>query len=119
MGTHYDVGVDLGNIRDRGFTFDYVSSPYRCEGGRPAKIHWAADTPGRTSVKFQLRSAATQAGLSAAAWRGPSGPDSYYRKPGSRIRKLTEGKWIQYRAVFDTFNGAASPVLDGVEIDFK
>ena len=29
------------------------------------------------------------------------------------------GKWIQYRAIFDTDNGSNSPILKEVEISFE
>jgi hypothetical protein len=29
------------------------------------------------------------------------------------------GKWLQYKATLDTFNGANSPILSAVEITMK
>jgi len=119
IGAHYDVGVDLGNIRDRSFIFDYVSSPHNCNGKRPVAVRWDAYLPPRTSLKFQLRSAATKEALPNAVWMGPEGPSSLYTVSESRVQSLPEGAWLQYRAVFDTFNGANSPVLDTVEVTFE
>lgn len=116
-GVHYDVGMDIGHIRDRSFQFDYVSSPYPLDGKRPVSISWIAQTPARTTVRFQLRVAATEGELGSAAWRGPGGVGTYYSESGAPISKESgEGRWLQYRAILDTFNGAASPILDRVEI---
>jgi len=121
VGAHYDMGVDIGNIRDRSLTFDYMSSPRDCEGKRPSALRWDAQLPPRTALKFQLRSAATREALRNAAWTGPDGLNSFYTAPGpvKGLKGLPEGAWLQYRAVFDTFNGANSPVLDTVEITFE
>ncbi len=116
VGAHYDVGVDLGHIRDRGFEFVYVSSPFRAGGRRPVHLTWWGETPHRSSIRFQLRTASTLAGLRRSEWRGPEGPGSFFVKRSQDIRGVPAGEWIQYRAVFASDNGAYSAVLDGVEI---
>jgi hypothetical protein len=119
VGVHYDVGIDIGHIRDRGFLYHYLSSPFNTNGKRPVEINWRADTPYKTSIKFRLRSAASKEKLNKATWYGPDGPDSYYVMSGSNIHHLKDGKWIQYQAIFDTDNGAYSPVLEAVEITLR
>jgi hypothetical protein len=119
IGAHYDVGVDLGHIKDRGFLFSYLSSPYQAKGKQAIQIHWTAETPRRTAVKFQLRVAASQEALSQAHWMGPEGAGSYFTRPGTIINNIPGGEWIQYRAVLDTDNGASSPVLSAVEVTLK
>lgn len=119
VGAHYDVGVDLGNIKDRGFLFSYISSPHKINGKRPIKINWAAETPHRTSIKFQIRVANSKEMLERAIWLGPGGAGTFFTKPNTPIRNIPSGKWIQYRAIFDTDNGAYSPILSAVEITLK
>ncbi len=117
IGVHYDIGVDIGHIRDRSFIFDYVSSAHQCIEGKPSRITWAAQTPHRTSVRFQVRSASNREALEKSLWCGPSGPGSFFNSPGGEIRDVSKGDWIQYRAFLDTFNGAQSPILDTVTIE--
>ena len=119
VGVHYDVGIDLGHIRDRDFIYEYVSSPYNCGKKQPKTLRWVAKSPNQTSVKFQLRSANTEKDLASATWMGPEGKDSYYVSSDSQIKKNKTGKWIQYKIIIDTDNGAYSPVIDLVEISFK
>jgi hypothetical protein len=119
VGVHYDMGIDLGHIRNRGYIYEYTSSSYFCGDRQPIHITWTGRTPRYTSLKFQLRSAESESELAAVSWMGPGGSESYYLKPGSKIENLNSGKWIQYKVIFDTDNGAYSPVLDMVEIQFR
>ena len=118
-GVHYDIGVDLGHIRDRSFEFDYVSAPYQADGKRVAAVHWQATTPGNTAVRFQLRASTTRNGLEKAAWVGAEGKNSYFTQtPSLAEGPALSGNWFQYRAVLDTVNGATSPVLSQVRVTF-
>jgi hypothetical protein len=119
VGVHYDVGIDLGHIVDRGFVYEYISSKYQTGQKSASKISWEADTPVKSSVKFQLRSANSADSLDQAKWYGPNGSDSFYSVSGSEIKNLAKKEWIQYRILFDTDNGAYSPILHSVEIQFK
>ena len=119
VGVHYDVGVDIGHIRDRGFIFEYISSPFQTNGKPPIKINWDAETPQKTSIKFQVRVAGSKKALEKAKWLGPEGPDSYFLKQNSLLKNFASGEWIQYKAIFDTDNGAYSPILEQVEITLK
>jgi len=118
VGVHYDVGMDLGHIRNRGFEFVYTSSPHEFRL-RPEYLDWQATTPAHTAIRFQVRVAHQQQELPKAEWWGPQGPESYYDNANIRLEGLPEGHWIQYRAIFDTGNGAISPVLDRVRMTFK
>jgi len=119
VGAHYDVGVDLGHIRDRGFIFEYVSSPYRAYSKRPYQLTWEGETPHRTAIKFQLRVSNSKESLENAAWLGPEGPGSYFMKHEKSLKNIPAGEWIQYKAIFDIDNGAYSPILSEVKISFK
>ncbi|MDQ7011441.1 MAG: hypothetical protein Q9M29_06430, partial [Mariprofundaceae bacterium] len=104
---------------DRGFQFDYLSSPYEMGDRKPLWIDWEAQTPHRTSVKFQVRVADTRQALAKAPWLGPRGKGSFFNQKKSSLKHLPAGRWLQYRAVLDTFNGVHSPILEAVEIGFE
>jgi hypothetical protein len=119
VGVHYDVGIDLGHISDRGFIYEYISSAFYAENKNPDEIAWKAKISPRTAIRFQIRSAESKEKLNSASWMGPKGINSYYTAPGSKIEKLNGGAWLQYKVIFDTNNGACSPVLEMVEILFQ
>ena len=118
-GVHYDGGVDLGNIRDRGLKFDYISSPHQYGGDRaPRRIDWTAQTPHGSKVRMQVRTAASESQLANAKWVGPKGENSSYESPGA-IKARKGDSWIQYRAILVSPNGGVSPALDKVTIGFE
>jgi hypothetical protein len=119
-GTHFRKSTDeIGHIYNRGYLFDYISSPYNYRTKQPLWISWKAEVPHRSRVKFQLRVAKTRAALENAPWTGPNGQGSYFKSRNSSLKHLPKGSWMQYRAVLDTYNGVHSPVLDSVEIAFE
>ena len=119
VGAHYDVGVDLGHIRDRKFEFEYTSSPHNSGGKKPVRLRWHGETPGQTSIKFQLRMADSKEALKKAEWLGAEGKGSFFPEREQSVTSLPAKKWLQYKAILNTGNGASSPVLDEVEILFQ
>jgi FG-GAP-like repeat len=119
VGAHYDVGIDIGDIKDRSFLYAYYSSPFNAKRMQPTQISWQVLTPPKTSMKFQIRFADTQDDLKSARWIGPKGEQSFYTNAPAEILNVPAGKWIQYKAVFDTYNSANCPTLEQVEIKFK
>jgi hypothetical protein len=119
IGVHYDVGVDLGHIENRSFVHQYTSSPYAAGNHSPVRIQWTAETPHKSSIKFQLRGASSKEDLKGSQWLGPGGADAYYTKTDSPVKNISGAKWLQYRVFFDTDNGAYSPILDEVVITFE
>ena len=118
IGVHYDMGMDLGHIRNRGFKWEYRSSTHAYSGVTPSSIDWRAEMPGGTSIKFQIRTASSEDDLESSDWIGSGGAGTYFTRRNSPI-PVTDGSWIQYRATIDTVNGATSPVLDEVLIEFE
>ena len=118
IGSHLDAMVDAGNIYDRKYAWDYVSAPVEATPGQAFdRLNWQAATELGTGVKFQVRSAASPAGLAQAAWSGPEGADSFYTASGTRLAGVKpENRWLQYRAVLTSPDGANSPRLSEVEI---
>jgi hypothetical protein len=115
VGPHNDAGVDLGNIWDRTFKFDYLSSPFELDGKQPIQLDWVALEPSKSKIRFQLRVAMTREDLAGARWLGENGEGSTYENSGTPLT-LPEGRWLQYRAILDTENGGYSPILEAVEI---
>lgn len=116
-GTHWLSVADVGNVRDRSDDFDYVSRPYDAgEGARFTKLLWKAITPAKTQIKFQLRCAADRGALLKSPWIGPQGEGTFYRQPGLILPQI--GRWIQYKAILSSPNGANSPVLDSVIVQY-
>lgn len=73
--------------------------------------------PQKTDIKFQLRSAATQEGLSTATWYGPTSTSDYYTNTGTNINPVHYGhRWIQYKAFFSTEDVSKTPILHDVTI---
>ncbi len=71
-----------------------------------------------TDIKFQLRSAATEGGLSSATWYGPTGTGDYYTTTGTAINDVHDGdRWIQYKAYF-TSPGDNTPTLSDITITY-
>lgn len=118
VGAHYDMGIDIGNIKDRTMQYFYASSPHKTNGKDPISLKWEGEALHYSSLKFQLRSADSEESLYNAEWGGPLGSDSYYTDKNNSLVGVS-GEWIQYRALFDTGNGANSPVLNSVEITFE
>ncbi len=112
------MGVDIGNINDRTTKYFYASSPYKTNGLNPISLKWEREAPHHTSLKLQLRTADSEESLYNTEWSGPSGSGSYYTDKNNTLVDVS-GEWIQYRAQFDTGNGANTPVLNSVEITFE
>jgi hypothetical protein len=121
IGVHLDAMVDAGNIYDRKYEWDFLSAPLEAPQGTTfARLEWKAETGLGTGVKFQVRSAATRAGLGKAVWVGPEGPASYYTEPGSILAGAGRDRpWLQYRAVLTSPDGGNSPVLTEVALECK
>ena len=118
IGSHIDAMVDAGNTYNRKHEWDYVSSPIEAAKDTGfARLQWKADALVGTGVKFQVRTAASQDALAKAAWSGPSGAGSYYDVSGSALAGVdAKHRWLQYRAVFYSHDGANSAILSEVEI---
>jgi hypothetical protein len=64
-------------------------------------IFFTIAEPSGTDIKFQIRTAATQGGLSSATWYGPTGTGDYYTTSGGAINTVHDGdRWVQYKAYF-------------------
>jgi hypothetical protein len=79
-------------------------------------ISFTINEPSGTNIQFQLRSAATEGGLSSATWYGPTGTTDYYTTSGTAINSVHDGdRWIQYKAYFSS-PGDSTPKLSDITI---
>jgi len=120
-GPHFFTFCDVGNIYDRSDRYDYISPPF--DGGRPVKLSrvlWQAETPFRTGIELQVRTAATRRQLASSPWTGPDGANSYYRVSGARPKRPGSAhRWLQYKASLISPNSANTPLLKSVSIEFE
>jgi hypothetical protein len=56
---------------------EFVTVMQPTEKSFPNKLSWLAAQPSGTDLRFQLRSARTEAALADAPWQGPEGADAY------------------------------------------
>ena len=117
-GTHMSNMMDPGNL-DRKLEETYLSAPLQAPtGARFTRLHWKADCPFGTGVRFQIRAGAGSSEIGAARWEGPRGPDSYFTEPGALLPETIQGqRWIQYRAVLSTPDGGNTAVLQEVSLE--
>ena len=85
-------------------------------------IHLKATVPKKTSLKIQVRSAASLVALSSAAWRGPTSTSDFYilssATTSAPLNKAHNGdRYVQYRATFSHDFGN-TPVLDRLEVRY-
>ena len=119
LGPHGMVGVNPGNIMDRGPEELYLSSSIQLlSGASISSISWEADVPAKTWVKAQLRSADTEDGLQAAPWRGPTGDGSWYEN-GQRPQATESEGWLQYRLALGATNSLSTPRVRRVDVQYE
>ena len=119
-GAHLLMTVDAGNIYDRGNRYEYVSRPFDAgAGSQLQEISWRGETPFRTRLDFQVRTAASQEELANAPWTGPNGGDTAFTAPGSRLAETPpDHRWVQYKAGLVSPDSVNTPVLRSVTIEY-
>ena len=82
-------------------------------------ISFTIDEPSATNIQFQIRTAATEAGLSTATWYGPTGTGDYYTTSGTDTNPVHDGdRWVQYKAYFSG-PGDDTPTLNDTSITYS
>ena len=131
--SHHSISTDLGSVYTRRPLHTYTSQIHTSASATPTylSLSWTAKIPKKTSLKFQVRSAVTTAGLATATWFGPTSSSDYYKTNTSTfpnpttnstgtfsLNKIYNGhRYIQYRAIFEQgYDFTNTPVLDTVEI---
>jgi len=117
MGPHDLVGVDIGNIYDRGPEEYFVSSPIEIRDRKcVTKIGWEASVPVKTWVRATLRAADSLEELESKPFLGPvATKDSWYENAGevSGIR----GKYVQYKLAIGALNSIGTPRITSVWLE--
>ncbi|MBI4746268.1 MAG: VCBS repeat-containing protein [Deltaproteobacteria bacterium] len=117
IGTPYSVGIGAPAHELYKSSGSIISAPYNKGTNAINNIYWKGSAPSGTSVKFQIRSAATEAGLASAVWYGPTGTGDYYTVSGSAVNTIHNSHaWIQYKAIMETANINYTHVLEEVTI---
>ena len=117
-GPHGISSVDPGSLVDRGPDEYYSSAPFELpDGSSVASVSWETETPPKSWVRAQLRSADTKDGLEAAAWEGPDGTESWYKK-GQRARGGRHRRWVQYKLALGSTNSLNTPRLTRVDVHY-
>ena len=125
----YEPNWDAGNADDLTFKIrvtEYYpsgtleSSAYDCGYKTNFNdISFTINEPTGTDVKFQIRTAATEANLATATWYGPTGTGDYYQTSGDSINPIHNGdRWVQYKAFFSTTDVSATPTLSDISISY-
>ena len=108
FSTYYASGDLTSSTHDAGYDLDWDW----------LNIYFTISEPSGTDIKFQLRTAATEAGLSSATWYGPTGTGDYYTTSGTAINAVHDGdRWIQYKAYFSGPSDA-TPTLSDASITY-
>ena len=112
--------ADLGAVRGRGATQAFVSRALDTGLAAPVfhQLWWKGTVPTGTTLKIQLRSAATVVALQSATWYGPASTSGSYPKAATALNPAHQGqRYVQYRAVLSSSFGD-TPVLDSVTVSY-
>ena len=121
FGVHLDTMVDAGNVITRRYAWEFDSAPIEAPADASfSHLHWQGETRLGTGLKFQVRSTAKRDQLRLAEWRGPRGPKSFFRATGAPLDGVpAEHRWLQYRAVFTSPDGANSAILTEISLECR
>ncbi|MBI5734006.1 MAG: hypothetical protein HY973_03630, partial [Candidatus Kerfeldbacteria bacterium] len=76
-------------------------------------LSWVESEPAGTYVKVRARSAASQSGLTTAAW------SPYYDSPPANISGLPNNRWIQIEVSMHTNLDSVSPGIKDLKVEFE
>jgi len=114
----------IGIAIDKSYSFyGYLnSSAFDCEYPSSfSKLNWNGDIYSGTSIKFQLRTASTEAGLILNNFIGPDGTaNTYYTTSGGNIWTGHNGdQWMQYKVMLSTTERTISPKISAVSVTYN
>jgi len=109
FSTYYSSGDLTSSAFDTGYDLDW-------DWGT---ISFTINEPSTTNIQYQIRTAATQSGLSSATWYGPTGTSDYYTTSGTTVNSVHDSdRWIQYKAYF-TGPGDYTPTFSDISITYS
>lgn len=84
-------------------------------------IEWTGDAPKSTALKFQIRTASTEPGLSGQDFLGPDGTNStYYIISGTDLWEGHNGQvWLDFKIYMETTDLTITPTLYNVTLGFN
>lgn len=109
---HHGMFREPGNIYDRSYREDYLSSVF--DGATPTSWHtvsWDDSTPSGSLVEVAVRTGTTAA--PDPTWSG-----WYAVANGDTVPDSLDSRYIQYRATLEYRNPASLPMLFEVRIDY-
>lgn len=107
--SYYSSGDLISSAHDNGYDLDW-------DWGT---ISFTVTEPSSTDIKFRIRTASTQGGLSLATWYGPTDTSDYYQTSGTAINSIHDGdRWIQYRAYFSG-PATSTPTFSDITITYS
>jgi Tfp pilus assembly protein PilV len=120
-----NINIDLGN-GEYPTAADLTSSDFDTGGlSKIQVLEWDEIDPGAAyAMKFQIRTAKTQAGLADAQWSGPDGKDGdttdYFTHASGTLIHTDHNtdRWMRYKT-FLTGDGDDTPTLQEVRINYK
>jgi hypothetical protein len=108
VGPHWLQNVDVGNLYTRKLEETYMSTPIAVpQELTKLRILLQAETPLQSGIEVQVRSARRQEALLQQPWRAAG---------NSAIKWIVGDTWLQYRLIFRTGKGGATPYLSEVAI---
>jgi hypothetical protein len=121
FGPHYSQRTDPGSLYTRKLEEEYFSPAIQLTQGKSWDVlRWKAEEPHGAKLKFQVRTADSQEGLSGAKWVGPEGTDSFFEASNSALKVNGPAQgWMQYRAIFTSPDGGEWPSLSEVEVGVR
>jgi len=114
LGPHDMVGVDVGNIHDRGDE-EYYTSPVEelSEGETVIYIGWEGAVPEKCWVHAQVRAADKNEKLSTLPFTGPDGTEDSFYQNGQQLVDHS-GRYIQYRLALGAKSGIGTPRITSI-----
>ena len=120
FGPHFSQAVDPGNLYTRELEEEYVSPAVEIPSEKtPAELRWRSHEPHGSQLRFQVRIATSREALQNTSWSGPQGSNTYFETSGTDLPSQEAGRWLQYRAVFQSPDGGSWPILNEVSIVFR
>ncbi len=114
LGPHDMVGVDVGNIYNRGDEEYYTSPVVELDQGETVKhIGWEGDVPEKCWVHAQVRAADSYERLLILPFTGPEGTTGSFYENGQPLTGHI-GRFVQYRLAIGAKSGIGTPRITSI-----
>lgn len=120
LGPHDMVGVDVGNVMDRG-NEEFYTSPVEelplC--ANLCRIGWKAEIPWKTWVTAKIRTSNSKDNLQNMKYLGPDGTEDTCYQNGDEINvTVAKGRFVQYRIALGAINSMNTPRIHSVNLEY-